>query len=155
LPRALIDPLSDLNGLLCINLEVSMTGLEFIALVSQLATIARTAKEFLGKSRNELETELEQDVAKQRVSSELQEAIAKIDPEIREAYGRRIRKARDRYIDVINDPGARPYDWDEARDRAQYEICAVLKLIRKHNGDVLPEEVKDLWAEYSCDATRN
>ena len=76
--------------------------------------------------------------------------MAKISLKVREAYGRRLKKAYDRYVDVINDPGARPYDWKDARDRAQYDICGVLELVKQHNSNSLPSDVKNLWDEFAC-----
>jgi hypothetical protein len=129
-----------------------MTGLEFVALLAQLVTITRAGAEVLrGRSRGDVDKAVEEGVDASPASVEVQRAVARVSPRLRDAYGRRLKKAYDRYVDVVDDPASRPFDWNEARDRATYEICAVLEVVKDHNGGVLPDDLEDMWNEFSCD----
>ena len=128
-----------------------MTGLEFIAMLAQLATIAKTGKELLfGKSRVAVDAEVQRQVDESTASPELQQAVAKISLKVRDSYVLLLKKADDLYLYGMNEPFSRPYDWKDARDRAQYDICGVLELVKQHNSNSLPSDVKNLWDEFAC-----
>jgi hypothetical protein len=75
----------------------------------------------------------------------------RLPKDLGEAANRRLRKAYGRYLKAWDSP-MNVLELDKESELAAWEICAVLKLIKKHNGGDLPlKRWRDLWKVFECD----
>lgn len=67
---------------------------------------------------------------------------------------KKIDRAERRFGDAIADIRNTPQQVDQEAQIAKAEVCAMLQLIRDHNGNDLPDkELEDLWVQFRCDQT--
>lgn len=72
---------------------------------------------------------------------------------ILDAANHRIRQVEKRYEQIIRSPNTKPAELDNEYEKAREEICALLKLIKRHNSGELPnEDFYDIWVTYQCDS---
>ncbi len=75
-----------------------------------------------------------------------------IGHDLQNAYDKRLRRARDRYLKAILDPDTMPEQLREIQFATSVEICEILELMKQNNGGVLPEKgpYHDWWRENGC-----
>jgi hypothetical protein len=64
---------------------------------------------------------------------------------------RRVEGSEDRFARALNDPRVSPGQLDEEESRAQWDICATLKLVRDHNDGLLPQDMDRIWSSWNCE----
>jgi hypothetical protein len=128
--------------------------LTILTSLSSLATIARFINDFLLRGeriplseRDRLEAKAREPAAPSPAAIQ---AVAKLSDDFRKIFDEQLTKAKERLQERYRRPAAGPAEYKEAYDQAQYQICAVLDAIRRHNGAKLPDDLKALWEEFAC-----
>lgn len=85
-------------------------------------------------------------------SDDLLRALMVIPDAIFDAAKKRIEKPIKKYEKVLQSPNTRPVDLEDEYEKASEMVCEFLRLIRRHNGDVLPgdESLQNLWKSFQC-----
>jgi hypothetical protein len=122
--------------------------------LSSLATVARFIHDFALRGNRLAPSDirkLDAEIAKSgEASAEAVDAFAKLSEDFRELFDEQLEKAKDRLKERYHKPYAGPADYREAYDQAQYQICAILEAVKRHNSGVLPDDLQKLAEEFGC-----
>ena len=136
-------------------------AVEVIRTAGSLATIANFVKSWFQSGKTEIQEKDREEVleaARQETegvpSFELNKILAQIPENHLKPILDRVKRADENYVTIIQ--GGSMIDVKKAHEITSFDVCALLKLIMKHNDDKLPDDkyLHDLWSSFTCGSIR-
>lgn len=91
-------------------------------------------------------------IRQEPISDDVLRAAMRIPDSIFDGLKSRAEKAEKNYVKIIRSPNTRGIELQEMYEKAQEEVCEVLKAMKRHNDDELPDDdwLKKLWDSFRC-----